>query len=208
MSHYFPLECLRNTSLYLPCASFAVQKKISGRHGLEPQSLRSQKSISWHVFVPWPVPVPGSVSAHGAQHKSVKWKDSYAGASHRCPDPPPTHIASCSVCIPLWLCPEGALQVAPLPAKSMSVECEKQTRLLSKYHEDLIIVMTQYFCIIECLISNLYYIDRNYDFYSVVLMVNWCVSSHKVYLAMRSLACGKQASIYGFSRTVSRLQHS
>lgn len=83
----------------------------------------------------------------------------------------------------------------------------KQIRLLRKYGEYLIIVVTQNVCIIECQISNLYY-NWISEFCSVLLMVNWCVLSHVIYLGMRSLACGKQASIHGFSRTVSRLQHS
>lgn len=98
----------KSHSLVLMCIICSA-KKMSGGHGLNPRSLRSQKSIFWHVLVPWPVAVPMPDSGCGARLKSGKWKHSYAGASHRCPVPPPTHIASCSVWVPLWHCPEGAL---------------------------------------------------------------------------------------------------
>lgn len=111
--------------------AFTLLFKCRGSINLGLTQSDHRESISWHVLVPWPVPVPGSVCvcACGTEQNRGKWKSSYAGASHRCPAPPPIHITACSVCIPLWHCPNGALNRpagGPINRESMSVELPRE----------------------------------------------------------------------------------
>lgn len=111
-------------------AAFTLLSKYQGSLNSGPTHSDHRESISWHVLVPWHVPVPGSVFVPMALGRTGgKWKSSYAGASHRCPAPPPAHVTACSVCIPLWHCPDGTLHRpagGPISRKSMSVELPRE----------------------------------------------------------------------------------
>lgn len=125
-----PWNFCMSLSLLCDLGSFHISFWLSGEHEVGLCSLRSQrKYFLTCVDALACTRARLCVCAHGTQQNRGKWKSSYAGASHRCPEPPPAYFTACSVCIPLWHCPDGALHRpagGPISRESMSVELPRE----------------------------------------------------------------------------------
>lgn len=140
MSRCFSLECLRNPSCVICCAKKDVRRtwtRAPRAQITEKYFLTCVSALALYPSLALCLPI-------GAQRKGREmkrlfcWCQMPSSTTHSS-----THIASCSV-------PSDTVRKEPCrwphyQQKSMSVECEKQTRLLSKYDEHFIFMVTQYF---------------------------------------------------------------
>ena len=165
----------------------ALLSKYEGSIDSSPTHSDHRESISWHVLVPWHVPVPSSVCVPMALSRT--------GGNERAlmlvpvTDVQHHHATACSVCIPLWHCPDGAQRRpagGPISRESMSVELPREcewSRLFLEFSSSgmnrigsraacdckncfLIVSKTWHFCAVECLDSgcalfNLFYLILN-----------------------------------------------
>lgn len=125
-----PLEFLFDPFLFPSSAAFPLQSKCQESINSGPAHSDHRESISWHVLVPWPVPVPGSVcvpvalSRTGGNERALMLVPVTDAQHHHPPSSPPALSAFPSDTVRMGPCTD--LQVAPLPGKSMSVELPRE----------------------------------------------------------------------------------
>lgn len=114
------------TFLYDPCllpssAAFTLQSKCQESINSGSTHSDHRESISWHVLVPRPVPVPGSVcvpvalSRTGGNERALMLVPVTDAQHHHPPSSPPALFAFPSDTVRMGPCTD--LQVAPLPGK-------------------------------------------------------------------------------------------
>lgn len=121
------LEFLYDLFYFAFSAAFTLQSKCQGRLNSGPAHSDHRESISWHVLVPWPVPVPDSVcvpvalSRTGGNERALMLVPVTDAQHHHPPTSPPALSAFPSDTVRTGPCTD--LQVAPLAGKVCQLGC-------------------------------------------------------------------------------------
>lgn len=123
-----PLEFLYDPFLFCVLCSFHIAvQNVRGALTRGPAHSDHRESISWHVLVPWPVPVPGSVcvpvalSRTGGNERALMLVPVTDAQHHHPPTSPPALSAFPSDTVRTGPCTD--LQVAPLAGKVCQRSC-------------------------------------------------------------------------------------